>query len=97
MLGPLLIGIYVFVLAMFVGFEVLGKVAPTLHGALIAGLSALSGISLLGALYAARYPEGSDATTYMGGAAIVLGTVGVVAGFILTSRLLTASKRRERA
>jgi NAD(P) transhydrogenase subunit alpha len=97
MLGPLLIGIYVFVLAMFVGFEVLGKVAPTLHGALIASLSALSGISLLGALYAARYPEGSAAATYMGAGAVALGALGVVAGFILTSRLLAASKRRERA
>ncbi len=96
MLGPLLIGIYVFVLAMFVGFEVLGKVAPTLHGALIAGISAVSGISLLGALYAARHLEGSF-SGYLGAGAAAFGALAVVASFVLTSRLLTASKSRGRA
>jgi NAD(P) transhydrogenase subunit alpha len=95
MLGPLLIGIYVFVLAMFVGFEVLGKVAPTLHGALIASLSAVSGISLLGGLYAARYAD-TGIASYLGAGAVALGALGVVSGFVFTHRMLSASKTRER-
>lgn len=93
MLGALLIAIYVCVLSMFVGFEVLGKVAPTLQNALIAGMSAVSGVSLLASLYVAR----SQGTNWLGLAAVAFGAVNVVASFVLTSRLLADSKKRGRA
>jgi NAD/NADP transhydrogenase alpha subunit len=94
MLGALLIAIYVAVLSMFVGFEVLGKVAPTLQNALIAGMSAVSGVSLLASLYVARL----QGPNWLGAAAVAFGAVNVVGSFVLSSRLLAAdSKKRERA
>jgi NAD(P) transhydrogenase subunit alpha len=96
MLGPLLIGTYIFVLSMFVGFEVIGKVAPTLHNALTAGMSAIGGIALLGALYAvARAGEG--ALDWLSLIAVALAAASVVSGIILASRLLPAGKKREQA
>ena len=53
-MGPLLIGLYVFILAMFVGFEVITKVPPTLHTPLMSGANAISGISVVGALLGAN-------------------------------------------
>ena len=55
MMGPLLIGIYVFVLAMFVGFEIITKIPPTLHTPLMSGANAVSGITIVGALYCAGH------------------------------------------
>ena len=54
MMGPLLIGIYVFVLAMFVGFEIITKIPPTLHTPLMSGANAVSGVTIVGALVAAQ-------------------------------------------
>jgi NAD(P) transhydrogenase subunit alpha len=96
MLGPLLIGTYVFVLALFVGFQVIGKVAPTLHNALIAGMSAIGGISLLGALYMARHSHG-ELASWLGAAAVAFGAINVVGGLVLTSRMLSGTKKRESA
>ncbi|HMJ14558.1 MAG TPA: proton-translocating transhydrogenase family protein [Polyangiaceae bacterium] len=94
MLGPLLIGTYIFVLSMFVGFEVIGKVAPTLHNALTAGMSAVGGIALLGALYAVQR-AGDGSLDWLSLLAIALAAGSVVAGFVLASRLLPAGKKRE--
>ena len=94
MLGPLLIGTYIFVLSMFVGFDVIGKVAPTLHNAVSAGMSAVGGIALLGGFYAlARSTDG--ALGFMPLAAVALAAASVVAGLVLAARLLPASKKRE--
>ena len=57
MIGPLLVGLYVFVLAIFVGFEIITKIPPTLHTPLMSGANAISGITLVGAIYAARMGE----------------------------------------
>ncbi len=57
MMGALLVGIYVFVLAIFVGFEIITKIPPTLHTPLMSGANAISGITILGALVAARSGE----------------------------------------
>lgn len=96
MLGPLLIGTYVFVLSLFVGFQVVGKVAPTLHSALIAGMSALSGVSVLAGLYTARHVEGSM-NAWLGAVAVAFGAANVVAALILSSRMLATTKKRDRA
>ena len=71
MTGTLLVGIYVFVLAMFVGFEVITKVPPTLHTPLMSGANAISGISIVGALVIAG-TGGSLILTIIGFIAVVL-------------------------
>ncbi len=86
-MGPLLIGIYVLVLASFVGFEVITKVPPTLHTPLMSGANAISGITIVGALYTAQT---ADVTTsnVLGGLAILFATINVVGGFMVTNRML---------
>lgn len=86
-LGPLLIGIYVFVLAGFVGFEMITKVPPTLHTPLMSGANAISGITIVGALAAATTGEANIANI-LGAVAIVTATINVVGGFLVTDRML---------
>jgi len=86
-MGPLLIGLYVFVLSMFVGFEVITKVPPTLHTPLMSGANAISGITIVGALAVATTAEASTANL-LGFLAIVFATINVVGGFMVTDRML---------
>ena len=92
MMGPFLIGIYVFVLAIFVGFEVIQKVPPTLHTPLTSGSNAISGITIVGALVSA----GTDdrLMTILGFVALVFATINVVGGFLVTNRMLQMFKRK---
>jgi NAD(P) transhydrogenase subunit alpha len=87
MMGPLLISIYVFVLAMFVGREIITKVPPTLHTPLMSGANAISGITIVGALLVAQSAEPS-VSNIVGMVAIVLATINVVGGFLVTDRML---------
>ena len=86
-MGPLLIGIYVFVLAIFVGFEIITKIPPTLHTPLMSGANAISGITIVGALLAARYFD-SHISSLLGLFAIIFATINVVGGFLVTNRML---------
>ena len=86
-MGPLLIGIYVFVLAIFVGFEIITKIPPTLHTPLMSGANAVSGITIVGALLAAQYAN-TEASSLLGLFAIILATINVVGGFLVTNRML---------
>ena len=86
-LGPLLIGIYVFVLASFVGFEMITKVPPTLHTPLMSGANAISGITVVGAVAAATTGAPTVANI-LGAIAIVTATINVVGGFLVTDRML---------
>jgi NAD(P) transhydrogenase subunit alpha len=86
-MGPLLIGIYVFVLATFVGFEVITKVPATLHTPLMSGANAISGITIVGALLAAQNPDPVPSAIF-GFAALVFATINVVGGFMVTDRML---------
>ncbi len=86
-LGPLLIGIYVFVLASFVGFEMITKVPPTLHTPLMSGANAISGITIVGALAAATTAH-PNVANILGFIAIVTATINVVGGFMVTDRML---------
>ena len=88
----LLIELFVFVLAIFVGFEVITKVPPVLHTPLMSGANAISGITLLGALLVAGQASGT-AGTLLGLAAVVMSTVNVVGGFMVTDRMLGMFKR----
>ncbi len=92
MTGTLLVGIYVFVLAMFVGFEVITKVPPTLHTPLMSGANAISGISIVGALVIAG-TGGSQLLTIIGFIAVVLATINAVGGFMVTDRMLRMFRR----
>jgi NAD(P) transhydrogenase subunit alpha len=80
----------VFVLAMFVGFEVITKVPPTLHTPLMSGSNAISGITVIGALVLA----GSTEHAWIGFVAIVLAMVNVVGGFLVTHRMLRMFRRK---
>ena len=86
-MGPLLIGIYVFVLAIFVGVEIITKIPPTLHTPLMSGANAISGITIVGALLAAQYAD-NEASSLLGLFAIILATINVVGGFLVTNRML---------
>ena len=83
----IVIGLWVLLLALFVGFEVITKVPPTLHTPLMSGANAISGITLVGALYLAGndYPGFAK---FLGFFAIVMATVNVVGGFLVTDRML---------
>jgi len=85
----------VFVLAVFVGFEIITKVPPTLHTPLMSGSNAISGITLIGALLAAGSRQ-TQWTTVLGFLAVLFATVNVVGGFMVTHRMLGMFKRKER-
>ncbi|HEY7508618.1 MAG TPA: NAD(P) transhydrogenase subunit alpha [Vicinamibacteria bacterium] len=85
-------GLTVFVLAIFVGFEVIRKVPPTLHTPLTSGSNAISGITLIGALVSAGTPN--VLTTVLGFVAVVLAAINVVGGFLVTHRMLRMFKRK---
>jgi NAD(P) transhydrogenase subunit alpha len=92
MSGTILVSVYVFVLAMFVGFEVITKVPPTLHTPLMSGSNAISGISIVGALVVAGLGEGL-VFDVIGFVAVVAATVNVVGGFLVTDRMLRMFRR----
>ena len=83
----------VFVLAVFIGFEIITKVPPTLHTPLMSGSNAVSGITLVGALVAmgAGAPR---VTAVLGFIAVVFATMNVVGGFLVTHRMLGMFRRK---
>ncbi|MGI9644870.1 MAG: NAD(P) transhydrogenase subunit alpha [Ilumatobacteraceae bacterium] len=92
-MSSLVVGITVFVLASFVGFEVISKVPPTLHTPLMSGANAISGITIIGALTAAGLGD-ETAAKVLGFLAVVLATINVVGGFLVTDRMLEMFKSR---
>jgi len=82
----------IFVLAAFVGIEVLTKVPQTLHTPLMSGANAISGITLLGAVLIAG-SDGNSLASGLGFAAVVLATINVVGGFLVTDRMLQMFKK----
>ena len=92
MTGTILISVYVFVLAMFVGFEVITKVPPTLHTPLMSGSNAISGISIDGALVIAGIGQGTM-FDIIGMIAVIAATINVVGGFMVTDRMLQMFRR----
>lgn len=84
----------IFVLALFVGFEVIAKVPPLLHTPLMSGSNAISGITLIGALLSAG-SKYTLLTTILGLAAVTFATINVVGGFLVTHRILGMFKRKE--
>ena len=95
MTDTLIVGITVFVLASFVGFEVITKVPPTLHTPLMSGANAISGITIVGALVAAGLDNDALATI-LGFLAVVAATINVIGGFLVTDRMLEMFRGRRR-
>lgn len=93
MTGALLVGIYVFVLAIFVGVEIINKVPPTLHTPLMSGANAVSGITIVGSLIAGKYGN-TELSSLCGFVAIIFATINVVGGFAVTDRMLKMFKRK---
>lgn len=89
----LVVSLTIFVLALFVGFEVITKVPPTLHTPLMSGSNAISGITLIGALLSAGL-QYSLLTTVLGVLAVALATINVVGGFLVTHRILGMFRRK---
>jgi NAD(P) transhydrogenase subunit alpha len=92
-MSPFVVGITVFVLAAFVGLEVISKVPPTLHTPLMSGANAISGITIVGAITAAGLSAGTTAQV-LGFIAVVTATINVVGGFLVTDRMLEMFKSR---
>ena len=88
----LLLQLYVFVLAAFLGYQIISRVPPLLHTPLMAATNAISGISLVGSLVAAGANHNRVATT-LGFVAVVCATMNVVGGFLITDRMLGMFKR----
>ena len=84
----------IFMLAVFVDFEVITKVPPLLHTPLMSGSNAISGITLIGALLAAG-TRATELSTWLGLAAVIFATINVVGGFLVTHRMLGMFKRRD--
>lgn len=90
----LIIGLVVFTLAAFIGFEVINKIPPTLHTPLMSGSNAISGIAIVGALLVAG-DRNWHLTTILGLIGVVLATINVVGGFLVTDRMLQMFKKKE--
>ena len=89
----LLFGLYIFVLAGFLGHHVISKVPPLLHTPLMAGTNAISGISLVGSLVAAG-AEYNTVSTVLGFVAVTCATINTVGGFLITDRMLRMFRKR---
>ena len=91
-----LLMLFVFMLAIVVGNELISKVPPTLHTPLMSGANAISGITIVGALMCAQFSDGL-ASQILGVIAIALATINVIGGFMVTDRMLGmfASKKKK--
>ena len=81
----------VFILAVFVGIEIITKVPPPLHTPLMSGSNAISGIAVVGAIISTRID--GEIGTWLGLAAVIFATINVVGGFMVTDRMLKMFKR----
>lgn len=92
---PFIINLTVFVLAIFVGYHVVWNVTPALHTPLMAVTNAVSGIIIVGAMLAAG-PKEIDLGTMVGFAAVILASVNVFGGFLVTQRMLDMFKKKKK-
>jgi NAD(P) transhydrogenase subunit alpha len=83
----------IFVLAIFVGFQVISRVPPLLHTPLMSGSNAISGITIVGAMLSVATPN--RVTTILGFIAVVFAMINVVGGFLVTHRMLMMFKRKD--
>ena len=93
-MGDLATFLTIFLLAIFVGFEVITKVPPTLHTPLMSGSNATSGITVVGALLAAGLKQ-TQLSTVLGFIAVLFATVNLVGGYLVTHRMLAMFRRKK--
>ena len=79
---------FIFVLAIFLGFELISKVPSQLHTPLMSGANAISGITIVGALLAAGNAENPATATFLGFLAVLCATINVIGGYLVTDRML---------
>ena len=91
---PAVLGLAVFVLACFVGYHVVWRVTPALHSPLMAVTNAISSVIIVGALIAAG-PVGVDFAKVMGFVAVMLASVNIFGGFIVTQRMLQMFRKKK--
>ena len=84
--------LYVFVLAVFAGYEVITKVPPILHTPLMSGANAISGVCLIGAIVVTG-PKELNLSVILGMIAVIMATINVVGGFMVTDRMLAMFKK----
>lgn len=90
-LDILVAAVTVFVLAVYIGFEIITKVPPTLHTPLMSGSNAISGITLIGAVISTR-TDNEQLATILAVCAVAFATVNVVGGYMVTHRMLDMFK-----
>ena len=95
MTGIVIMQLYVFVLAGYVGYQVITRVPPLLHTPLMSAANAITGISLVGSLVAAGNNRGTLSSA-LGMIAVICASINVVGGFLITDRMLKMFKRNER-
>ena len=88
--------LFIFILAGFLGFELISKVPSQLHTPLMSGSNAISGITIVGALLAAGSDVGGTFAMILGILAVVLATINVVGGYLVTDRMLSMFKNKEK-
>ena len=86
--------ITIFVLAIFVGFEIITKVPPTLHTPLMSGSNAISGIAIIGAILSTTTILEAEIRMWIGFIAVIFAMINVVGGFLVTDRMLKMFKRK---
>jgi len=87
--------IFIFVIAVFLGFELISKVPSQLHTPLMSGSNAISGITIVGAIVAAGAAHGSVATA-LGFLAVMFATINVVGGYLVTDRMLAMFRKKKK-
>ncbi|BDX05495.1 NAD(P) transhydrogenase subunit alpha [Planctobacterium marinum] len=87
--------LFILVLAGFLGFELIHKVPATLHTPLMSGANAISGVTLIGAMVSAG-SDNTQLTTILGVAAVIFATVNVVGGYMVTDRMLSMFKSKQK-
>lgn len=87
--------IFLFVIAIFLGVELIAKVPSTLHTPLMSGSNAISGITIVGALLSTGLTPGSTFCTVLGTIAVVFATINVVGGYVVTDRMLGMFKSKQ--
>lgn len=88
-------GLFVFMLAAFLGFELIKRVSPLLHTPLMSLTNAISAISVVGAILITGSGEASTLSKILGFTAVTAATINVVSGYLITDRMLKMFKKRE--
>jgi NAD(P) transhydrogenase subunit alpha len=87
--------LFILLLSMFVGYELIQKVPATLHTPLMSGANAISGITVVGALALAGSDSMGEYSMYLGAFAVFLATINVVGGYLVTDRMLAMFKKKQ--